>query len=85
MNEIIHHLPQDQPAISRIQVDGKVDERVWDWFEDMSISTESSSDGKILSTLVGPVADQAALDGLLGRIYTMGFLVISVTRLEPAP
>ena len=83
MNDILQALPQDQPAVYRIQVDGQIDERIWDWFEDMTISTENSADGKSVSSLVGPVADQAALHGLLSRIYTLGFLVISVSRVEP--
>lgn len=82
MTEIKQHLPQDQPAMYRIQVDGQIDERILDWFEDMTISSGKTADGKPISTLVGPVADQAALHGLLSRIYTLGFLVISVTRVE---
>jgi hypothetical protein len=85
MNEIKQHLPQDQSAVYRIQIDGQIDERLLDWFEEMTISSESSADGKSISTLVGPVADQAALHGLLSRIYTLGFLVISVTRVEESP
>jgi hypothetical protein len=85
MNEIKQHLPQDQPAVYRIQIDGQIGERLLDWFEEMTISSESSADGKSISTLVGPVADQAALHGLLSRIYTLGFLVISVTRVEESP
>jgi hypothetical protein len=85
MNEIKQHLPQDQPAVYRIQIDGQIDERLLDWFEEMTISSESNADGKSISTLVGPVTDQAALHGLLSRIYTLGFLVISVTRVEESP
>ena len=80
MNEILQGLPQDQPAVYRIQVDGQIDERILDWFEDMTLSTETGADGKFVSSLVGPVADQAALHGLLSRIYTLGLLVIAVTR-----
>jgi hypothetical protein len=80
MNEICQDLPQDQPVVYRIEVDGQVDEAIRDWFEDMAISIESKADGKPVSTLVGPVADQAALHGLLSRIYTLGFAVVSVTR-----
>jgi hypothetical protein len=85
MNEIKQHLPQDQPAVYRIQIDGQIDERLLDWFEEMTISSESSADGKSISTLVGLVTDQAALHGLLSRIYTLGFLVVSVTRVEESP
>jgi hypothetical protein len=82
MNEICGEFPQDQPAVYQIQVDGRIDERRLDWFDDMTISSETRADGKAISTLVGSVADQAALHGLLNRIYILGFLVISVTRVE---
>jgi hypothetical protein len=82
MNDIIQHLSKDQPAMYRIEMDGNIDQRILTWFDDMSISTESREEGKTISTLVGLVADQAALHGLLNRIYTLGFLVISVTRVE---
>lgn len=75
-------LPQDQPAVYRIQVDGTIDECISDWFEDMAITSEQKADGKPVTSLVGPVADQAALHGLLSRLYTLGFLVISVSRVE---
>jgi hypothetical protein len=82
MNDIIQHLSKDQPAIYRIEMDGNIDQRILTWFDDMTLSTESREEGKTTSTLVGLVADQAALHGLLNRIYTLGFLVISVTRVE---
>jgi hypothetical protein len=82
MNDIIQHLSKDQPAIYRIELDGHIDQRILTWFDDMILSTESSEEGKTTSTLVGLIADQAALHGLLNRIYTLGFLVISVTRVE---
>jgi hypothetical protein len=82
MNDIIQHLSKDQPAIYRIEMDGNIDQRILTWFDDMTLSTESREEGKTTSTLVGLVADQAALHGLLNRIYNLGFLVISVTRVE---
>lgn len=82
MNEISQPIPKDQPALYRIQIDGKIDDRISNWFEDMTISTESRKDGKTFSTLSGVVPDQAALHGLLSRIYTLGLLVVSVVRVE---
>lgn len=85
MEIIKQRFPQDQPAMYRIQVDGKIDERLCEWFEDMTIANESGADGKPITILTGLVADQAALQGLLSRIYILGFLVISVTRVEENP
>lgn len=85
MKDDIQSLPQDQPAVYQIRIEGRIDERLSDWFEDMTITVESRADGKPITTLIGPVADQAALQGLLSRIYTLGFPVISVTRVDSSP
>jgi hypothetical protein len=76
----VQPLPQDEPAFYRIQVHGLVDERMRDWFEDMQVTTESREEGKVISCLSGMVADQAALHGILDRIYTFGYMILSVIR-----
>jgi hypothetical protein len=82
MTDMSQHLPQDQPAVYRIEVDGQLDEQIRSWFEDMNIAHEYAADGRPITTLVGAVADQAALHGLLSRLYSLDLLVISVTRVE---
>jgi hypothetical protein len=82
MTNMSQHLPQDQPAVYRIQVEGRLDKQISSWFEDMHIAHEYAADGRAITTLVGAVADQAALHGLLSRLYSLDLLVISVTRVE---
>ncbi len=69
-------LGQDQPAAYRIQVQGRLGRRWADWFEGLVIT----DDGQAVTTLAGIVADQAALLGLLQRLYTLGLPLLLVER-----
>ena len=66
------------PTDYRIKVKGRLDHRWSDWFEQMAISTEGDE-----TILDGPVADQAALYGLLIRIRDLNLTLLLVERLEP--
>ena len=61
-----------------IRVEGVLDQRWTAWFEDLEIA--SDYDQTVIS---GPVADQAALHGLLNRVCDLGLVLVSVRRLEP--
>lgn len=54
-----------------------LDERWSDWDTEMKITFDSDEAGKIVTTLTGTV-DQAALQGLLRRLYALGLPLISV-------
>lgn len=45
-----------------------------EWFEDLSITLEENGD----TLLTGPVADQAALFGLLKKVRDLGMPLVSV-------
>jgi hypothetical protein len=44
----------------------------------MTITVENEGDGLLVTTLTGVVADQAALQGLLRRLYSLGLPLMSV-------
>jgi hypothetical protein len=62
-----------------IRVQGHLDGLWSDWFEGLTLTHEA--DGT--SSLVGPLADQAALYGLLNRIRDLGLTLLAVSRVEP--
>jgi hypothetical protein len=72
----------DRPATYQIKVQGRLDERWSDWFGGMTITVELEGDGLPITTLTGTVADQAALQGILRALYTLGLPVRSVTCIE---
>jgi len=82
MKEVKQKLTLDQPATYQIKVPGHLDESWSDWAGGMTITVESEADGPPITTLSGGVADQAALQGLLRRLYSLGLPLISVNCVE---
>lgn len=67
----------DQPTVYRIRLRGQLDLLWSHWFDGLTITWR---DGDTL--LTGPVADQAALHGLIRRIRDLGVTLLSINRLE---
>ena len=63
----------------QIKVRGHLDLKWQGWLDNLSI--EHVPDG--CTHLVGPVADQAALHGLLNKIRDLGLPLISVNPMNP--
>ena len=74
-------LTLDRPATYQIQVPGELDESWSDWVTGMTIAVESEGEDPPVTTLTGTV-DQAALHGVLRRLYSLGLPLISVHRIE---
>ncbi len=73
----------DRPEAGRyeIRLTGHLDARWAAWFDGLTVSHEG--DGTTL--ISGPIADQAALHGLLQRVRDLGLPLVSVTRDETDP
>ncbi len=82
MKEVKQKFTLDQPATYQIKVPGHLDESWSEWAGGMTITVESESDGPPVTILTGVVADQAALQGLLRRLYSLGLPLISVICVE---
>jgi len=74
-------LTLDQPAPYQIKVPGILEYRWSDWDTEIEIRIESDQDGYPLTILTVTV-DQAALQGLLRRLYSLGIPLISVVCLD---
>jgi hypothetical protein len=83
MKKVKQKLTLDQPAIYQIKVPGHLDESWSDWASGMTITVETEGNGSPVTTLTGVVADQAALQSLLRRLYSLGLPLISVNWVEP--
>ncbi len=62
--------------IHEIRLEGHLDQHWADWLDGLAITHES--DGT--TTLSGPLADQAALHGVLNRIRDLALPIVSVQR-----
>ena len=71
-----HH---DNPGRYEIRLQGHLDSRWTAWFDGLTLTHDSNG-----TTIIhGPVADQAALHGLLQKVRDLGLPLISVTQVEP--
>ncbi len=68
----------DKPAFYRIRVKGHLDETLASWFEDFTITNQNDGD----ALLTGSLPDQAALQGVLKRISSLGLTLLSVNTVS---
>ena len=74
-------LTLDLPVTYEIKVPGRFDESWSDWAEMLTFKIESDGNDLPVTTLTGTF-DQAALHGLLRRLYSVGLPLISVILVE---
>jgi hypothetical protein len=67
----------DQPKQYAIRLKGHLDQRWADWLEGLTFTHETAG----TTLLEGPLADQAALHGVLNKIRDLGLPIISVQTL----
>jgi len=68
------------PMVYQIRIEGHLNDQWADWFSGLSVSLEEKGD----TLLTGPVADQAALFGLLKKIRDLGLPLISIDHINPS-
>ena len=71
--------PTSTAQYYEIRIKGQLDTERCNWFEGMTITLEENGD----MLLCGPVADQAALHGLLKRVRDLGLPLLSVNQVPP--
>ncbi len=74
MNEQDRSTHGNEVTIVEIRIKGHLDARWADWFADLTIALQENGD----TLLTGPVADQAALHGLLRNVRDLGMPLLSV-------
>lgn len=79
---IARRLSLAQPAIYCIKVQGYLGSDWADWFDGLKISPEIVQEGLSITTLTGKVIDQAALHGLLSKLYGLGLPLLEVKYLD---
>ena len=64
------------PTYYQITIKGHLDNHWSAWFDSLTITNEANGD----AVLRGPLADQAALHGVLARIEALGLELLEVRR-----
>jgi len=77
-----HALTVDQPAIYCIRVVGYIDENWSPRLGGLEINTSVKDGKRAVTTLSGPLIDQASLFGVLKALYDMRLPLLSVECLE---
>jgi hypothetical protein len=73
-------LQRPEPAQYRIRVAGHLDQHWSPWLGDLSVNHH----GDGTTSLVGVVADQAQLHGLLAKVRDLGVTLLSVQAIDQA-
>ena len=67
--------------IYQIRLKGHLGQQWAAWFDGLAITLEANGD----TLLTGPVADQAALHGLLRKVRDLGLPLLAVTCIDANP
>jgi hypothetical protein len=78
-NKINAESDPDRPLVYQIRIKGHLGRQWTDWFEGLTITLEDNGE----TLLTGPVADQAALHGVLRKVRDVAMPLISVIRVRP--
>jgi hypothetical protein len=73
---------QYRPATYQIQVSGRISRHRIVWFDDLAITINDADKDHVTTTLIGTMTDQAALVGVLQKLYNLGLTLLLVKR-EP--
>jgi hypothetical protein len=71
----------DDRAVYQIKVQGNLDDRWSDWFSGLTVQPTDEGEDCPVTTLTGPI-DQAALRGILNRIWDLNLTLVSVVSIE---
>ena len=77
-------LPPFTSRVYQITVEGKIDESWSDWLGGMQLVLRKEATGMRISILTGVLTDQAALRGVLNRLWDLNLVLRSVQQVDPA-
>jgi hypothetical protein len=71
--------PTSNTKVYEIRIQGHLEARWGHWFGGLTIALEETGN----TLLSGPLADQAALHGILKKVRDLGLTLLSVNTVEP--
>jgi hypothetical protein len=70
----------DERAVYEIRVQGMLNEHWSDWFSGLAVPEENGVGDPPVTSLTGPI-DQAALRGILCKLWDLNLTLVSVRRI----
>jgi hypothetical protein len=64
--------------IYQIRIQGQIDQSWSDWLGGLAITLETEGE----TLLTGPIVDQAALHGILDKLYALNLSILSVVQIR---
>ena len=77
-----HTRTDEERSIYQITVEGRVEDSWSDWFSGMEITSRHDIDRAVITNFYGPVADQAALRGLLNKLWDLNLKILFVKKID---
>lgn len=71
--------PAHQPSSYEIRVQGQLDSNWSDWFNGLDVTPQENGE----TVISGNLPDQAALQGILSKVFNLRLVLISVKRVHP--
>lgn len=71
-----------KPAVYKIKVAGEIDINWMGNLGGMQLKVQREGENKVTSVLIGEIADQSALNGILNGLYDLHLSVLSVKILD---
>jgi hypothetical protein len=68
-----------QPIYYEIRIQGQLDSHWSDWFNGLEVTPQANGE----TLIAGRVPDQAALQGILTKVFNLRLMLISVKRVVP--
>ena len=71
-------MPANDAPVYQIRVQGQLDASWSEWLGELAITPQSDGD----TLLSGPIIDQAALHGILDKLYGLNLTILSVVQVR---
>jgi hypothetical protein len=71
-------MPANDALVYQIRVQGKLDASWSEWLGELEITPQPDGD----TLLTGSIADQAALHGVLDKLYALNLTILSVVQVR---
>ena len=72
----------NRPNVYQIVVRGTLDARWSNWFGGLAIARGIGNDGRPVTAISGAIVDQAALRGILCKLWDLNLVLVSVNPAE---
>ncbi len=69
-------MPENNTAVYQIRIQGQIDESWSEWLGGLAITPHSNGE----TLLTGSIVDQAALHGILDKLYAMNLPILSLVQ-----